>query len=301
LGGGNPRCCTALVILTALLAAIPVAAVGQSSPPGNTSPTELVRVVVAKEIAASQDPSVKHQFRSLKQGPRGSQTKLYVQTRDAMAGMVIAWDDRPVTPAELAGEEAHLQGLLDHPELLRRKQAQEKEDADRTIRLIKAFPDAFVYEYDGTETATADFGKAGDPLVRLRFRPNPNYNPPSRIEQALPGMQGTALIDAQRHRIAKIDGTLFKDVTLGWGLLARLEKGGRLLIEQSDVGDGTWEITRMKLDFTGKILLFKGFTVASDELLSDFRRVPADLTFAQGVGVLKAEQSKVAQNSAASQ
>jgi len=294
--GGELPCSTALVILAALFAAIPASAAGQSSPLGNASPAELVRMVVAAEIAAAQDPSVKHQFRSLKQGPRGSQTKLYVETRDAMAGMVIAYDDRPVTPAELAGEEAHLQGLLDHPELLRRKHAQEKEDADRTIRMIKAFPDAFFYEYEGTETATAEYGKEGDPLVRLRFRPNPNYNPPSRIEQALPGMQGTVLIDALRHRIAKIDGTLFKDVTFGWGFLARLEKGGHLLLEQSDAGDGSWEITRMKLDFTGKILLFKSFTVASDEILSDFRRVPANLTFAQGVDLLKAEQSKIAQN-----
>jgi hypothetical protein len=294
----HPRRSTALAVLAAVFQAIPILAAGQSSPLGTTSPGELVRLAVARELADSQDPSVKHQFRSLKQGPRGSQTKLYVETRDAMAGMVIAYDDRPVTQAELGGEEARLQGLIDHPELLRRKQAQEKEDKDRTLRLVKAWPDAFLYEYDGTETATAEFGKAGDPLVRLKFRPNPHYNPPSRLEQVLAGMQGTVLIDAEQHRIAKIDGTLFKDMTFGWGFLARLEKGGHFLVEHSDLGDGSWEVRRMTLNFTGKILLFKGFTVASDEVFSDFRRVPADTTFAQGVGILKAEQSKLAQNSA---
>jgi hypothetical protein len=288
---------TVLAVLAAVLQ-ISVLAAGQSSPQETTSPGELVRLAVARQLADSQDPSVKHQFRSLKQGPRGSQTKLYVETRDAMAGMVIAYDDRPVTPAELGGEEAHLQGLIDHPDLLRRKQAQEKEDKDRTLRLIKAWPDAFLYEYDGTETAPAEFGKAGDPLVRLKFRPNPHYNPPSRLEQVLAGMQGTVLIDAEQRRIAKIDGTLFKDMTFGWGFLARLEKGGHLLIEQSDLGDGSWEIRRMTLNFRGKILLFRSFTVASDEVLSDFRRVPADTTFAQGVAMLKAEQTKLAQNGA---
>ncbi len=287
---------TAIAVLAALLPVISVLAAGQSSPLATTSPGELVRLAVARQLADSQDPSVKHQFRSLKQGPRGSQTKLYVETRDAMAGMVIAYDDRPVTPAELGGEEAHLQGLIDHPELLRRKQAQEKEDTDRTLRLVKAWPDAFLYEYDGTETATAEFGKAGDPLVRLKFRPNPHYNPPSRLEQVLAGMQGTVLIDAERRRIAKIDGTLFKDMTFGWGLLARLEKGGHLLVEQSDLGDGSWAVRRMTLNFSGRVLLFKSFTVVADELFSDFRRVPADTTFAQGVGMLKVEQTKLAQN-----
>jgi hypothetical protein len=52
------------------------------------------------------------------------------------------------------------------------------------------------------------------------------------------------------------------------------------------------------MSFSGKILLFKSFTYASDEMFSDFRRVPADTTFAQGVGMLKAEQSKLAQNGA---
>ena len=293
-----------LMVLAALLHAIPSA--GQSSPLqpsplGNTTPGELVRQAVATEVAAFQDPSVKHQFRSRKQTPRGSQTKLYVETHDAMAGMVIAYDDRPVTEAELAGEHAHLQGLLDQPEQLRHKQAQEKEVTDRFVRILKALPDVYVYEYDGTEAATADFGKAGTPLVRLKFRPNPNYTPPSHLsEQALGGTRGTMLIDVERHRIARVEGTVFKDVNFGWGFFGRLDKGGHFLIAQTDVGDGTWEITRMTLSFTGKILLFKSFNMVSDEVLSDFRRVPADMTFAQGVDLLKTEQTKLAQNHAQS-
>jgi len=302
----------ALAVLAALLPAVPIQAAGQSSPaqsspiqsssvqpspPERPAPAELVRQAVTTELAAFPDPSVKHQFHSRKQTPRGSQTKLYVETHDAMAGMVIAYDDRPATEAEIAGEHAHLQGLLDQPEQLRHKQAQEKEVADRFVRILKALPDVYVYEYDGTETATADFGKAGEPLVRLKFRPNPNYTPPSHLsEQALGGTRGTMLIDAERHRLARVEGSVFKDVNFGWGFFGRLDKGGHFLIAQSDVGDGTWEITRMTLSFTGKILLVKSFNMVSDEVLSDFRRVPANLTFAQGVDLLKAEQVKLAQN-----
>jgi len=302
----SPRS-AALAVLAALLIAIPVLTTGQSSAPQSSAlekpdPAGLVRQAVTSELAAFQDPSVKHQFRSRKQTPRGSQTKLYVETHDAMAGMVIAYDDRPVTDAELAGEQAHLQGLLDQPEQLRHKQAQEKEVTERFVRILKALPEVYVYEYDGTETATADFGKAGEPLVRLKFRPNPNYTPPSHLsEQALGGTQGTMLIDAERHRIARVEGSVFKDVNFGWGFFGRLDKGGHFLIAQSDVGDGTWEITRMTLSFTGKILLFKNFNMVSDELLSDFRRVPADITFARGVDLLKAEQTKLAQNHAQNQ
>ena len=284
-------------VLAASVLAAPVLA-ASSSPADTTSAAELVRQAVANELSAAEDSSVKHQFRALRKNGRGSQTKLYVETREAIAGMVIDYDDRPVTEAELAGEKAHLQGLLDHPEQLRRKRAQEKEDADRTLRILKAIPDAFLFEYDGTETATANYGKAGDPLVRLKFRPNPNYNPPSRVEQAMGAAQGTVLIDAEHHRMARIDGILFRDATYGWGFLGRVDKGGHFVLEQADLGDGSWEITHMDLKFSGKILLIRNFSLVSNELFSDFHRVPADLTFAQGVELLKAEQTKIAQNNA---
>jgi hypothetical protein len=107
------------------------------------------------------------------------------------------------------------------------------------------------------------------------------------VEQVLSGMQGTVLIDAQQHRIAKIDGTLFKDVSFGWGILGHLDKGGRFQVEQGEVAEGRWDIERMSLSFTGRILLFKGLNIKSEEVYSDYRRVDDDLSFAQGVALLK--------------
>ncbi len=250
------------------------------------SPGELVRKTVEKELDASTEPS-SLMFRSRKETRGGSQTKLYVQTRDSMAGMLVAVNDKPLTPEQRAAENRRLENLLNNPQELRRKRKQEKEDSDRITRIVRALPDAFVYEYDGTEPGNTQVGKPGDELVRLRFRPNPGYEPPSRIEQVLSGMQGTLLIDAQQYRIARIDGTLFKDVSFGWGILGHLDKGGRFQVEQGDVADGSWDIKRMSLSFTGKILLFKSLNIKSDEVYSDYQRVDNDLTFAQGVALLK--------------
>ena len=70
-----------------------------SSHPDDSSPVALVRAVVANEVAASKDGSVKHMFRARKQTPRGSQTKLYVQTTEAMAGLLIANDEADIGAA----------------------------------------------------------------------------------------------------------------------------------------------------------------------------------------------------------
>jgi hypothetical protein len=268
----------------------------QQAPPLELSPNDLVRETVARELAAANQTSHPHMFRSRKQTPKGSQTKLYVETKDAMAGMLIAINDQPLSAQQQQAEMDHLNWLAGDPEQLRKKHAREKEDADRTLRIIKAIPDAFLYQYAGTEVCRPDLGKPGDELVRLEFTPNPRYSPPSKTEQVLEGMKGYLLIDTTEHRIAMIDGTLFRNVSFGWGIIGHLDKGGQFRVQQADVGDGSWEITAMSLKITGKFLLFKGFSLVSDEKFGDFHPVAEDLTFSKGVDLLRSEQEKLAHN-----
>jgi len=282
---------SALLLLTAARAA------AQAPKPPEMPPGELVRLVVANEVAAANNPSIKHMFRARKQTPKGAQTRLYVETKDAMAGMLIAINDEPLTAQQRQGEMNHLAWLMGNPDQLRKKQAQEKKDADQTLEIVKALPDAFRYVYADTGNGAPGASGSGSNLVRLNFTPNPAFSPPSHVEQVLEGMEGFLLIDTRRMRIARIDGTLFRDVTFAWGILGRLDKGGHFRVRQGDLGDGTWDIKEMDLNITGKILLFKTLSMVSDEVFSDFQRVPDNLTFAQGVELLKAEEQKLAQHS----
>jgi hypothetical protein len=291
----------AVAILLGALLAVSMsfeAAAAANSASDSPSPIELVRTAVANEAAAANDDSAKHMFRSRKQTAQGSQTRLYVETREAMAGMTIAYNDQPLNSEQMQAEEERVAAPAGNPEQLRRKQAQQKEEAEHTLRIVKALPDAFLYDYDPEESATAILGKDGNRLVRLKFRPNPEYHPPSRVEDVLVGMQGVVVIDPVAKRIAVIDGTLFKEVSFGWGILGHLDKGGHFLVEQCDVGDGSWDVSRMSLNFAGKVLFFKTIAIRSDEVFSDFRSVPSDTTFAQGVEMLKAEELKLAQTHA---
>jgi len=269
---------------------------GQGPKQPETPPGDLVRQVVAQEVVAANKTEIKHMFRSRKQTPKGSQTRLYVETNEALAGMLVAVNDQPISAEQRQQEEGHLAWLVNNPDQLRKKHAREKEDAERSLRVVKALPDAFRYEYTELEAGDSELGKPGDQMMRLKFSPNPAYTPPSRVEQMLEGMQGFLVIDATARRLARIDGTLFRDVSFGWGIIGRLDKGGHFRVQQADVGDGSWEITAMSLKMTGKILMFKGLSIISDEKFTDFQRVPADLTFAKGVDLLKTEEQKLAHN-----
>jgi hypothetical protein len=259
------------------------------------TPVDLVRKTVQGEVAASNSDA-KVMFMDRKESPRGSQTKLMVETRQGMAGMTVAFNDKPLTPEQRQAEEARLAGLASSQEQLKKKQEREKEDAGRVTRIMKALPDAFLYDPDGTEKGSQEVGKVGAELIRLKFRPNPNYVPPSHVEQVLTGMQGLLLIDAKQHRIARIDGTLIKEVGFGWGILGHLDQGGHFLVDQGEVIPGAWEITRMSLSFTGRVLLFKSLNIKSDEVFKNFRAAPANLSFAQGVELLKKEEAEFVEN-----
>ena len=96
-----------------------------------------------------------------KETPTGSQTKLMVETRDAMVGMAVAYNDRPLNPDQRQGEYGRIQRFINDPAELDRKRKKEKEDSERVKSILKALPDAFLYEYDGTEAGRAGVGKTG--------------------------------------------------------------------------------------------------------------------------------------------
>ena len=257
-------------------------------------PAELVRKAVQNEIKAANDDTAHFLFRGIKTTPQGSTTRLYVETMEATAGLVVAYNGKPLTPEQRQAEEARIERFIHHPDELKKKREQERGDAERTMRIVRALPDAFLFEYAGEEPASTGIGRSGATLVKLKFQPNPRYIPPTRVEEVLPGMQGYVLVDAVRYRLASIDGTLFKAVGFGWGILGHLDQGGRFVVHQREVGDNLWEISSMTLSFTGKILLIRSLSIISTEVFSGFKQVPADLTFAQALELLKKEDASVA-------
>ena len=260
----------------------------------SAAPVELVRQTVENEIKAND--AIKFMFREREENARGTQTKLIVQTQDMAAGMLLAINDKPLTVEERRNELARLDELVNNPQEFRKKQKADKEDTERTNRIMKALPDAFLYEPDGVQAATNEMGDSGDDLVRLKFRPNPEYTAPTHTEQVLTGMTGYMLIDKAKRRIAKIDGILEKEVGFGWGILGHLDKGGRFVVQQGTMGTGVWQMTRMDLDLTGRILFFKKLVVKSTQTFSDFHEAPPHLTFAQGVELLKKQEAELAEN-----
>jgi hypothetical protein len=206
----------------------------------------------------------------------------------------IALNGKPLTPEERVKENQRLDNFANDSAARRKKEESSREDTEREQLMLTSLPDAFLYTYAGMQTAPK-----GDQLVHLTFKPNPSFIPPNHETRVYQGMQGDMLIDRKATRIAKIDGTLFKDVEFGWGILGRLYKGGKFYVEQRDVGNGRWETVRETLEFNGKILMIKPLTIYSTETATDFRPVPADLSVSQALDLLHKSDQTIAQNDGA--
>jgi hypothetical protein len=143
-------------------------------------------------------------------------------------------------------------------------------------RLFKMLPDAFVFNYAGRE---------GD-LIKLSFRPNPNFQPPSLEARVFHDMEGEVWVDGKQERLAAINGRLMEDVKFGGGLLGHLNKGGHFEVRQAEVAAGHWEMAAMAVDMKGRALLFKTINVQQTETRSDFQRMADDLTLTQAADIL---------------
>lgn len=253
-----------------------------------TSAQELVRKVVDRELATEARPR-QYIYRLRRETPEGSWTHDIIETREGLVSRAIATNDRPATAEERAKDDRRLESLLAHPEEQRKRKQRQEQDAEQVRKLLRALPDAFLYDYDGAEA-----GPHGD-LARLKFRPNPKFDPPSRETIIYRGMEGTVVVEPRDLRLVRIEAALVEDVTLGWGLLARLNKGGRITMEQSLLPDGEWQTTSMTLDFIGKAFLFKTIRIKQKQSISEFRPVPANPSLAEGIALLKKQDTAVAE------
>jgi hypothetical protein len=95
-------------------------------------------------------------------------------------------------------------------------------------------------------------------------------------------------------RLAKIDGTLFRDVNFGWGILGRLYKGGRFMVEQAELANGYWDTIHMELKFDGKVLIFKPLHIEESERDWNFRPVPK-MDVRQALNMLRNSGDQIAE------
>lgn len=260
-------------------------------PPVITDPQALVRQAAANAAAGAQDTSKLFLYKATKETNSGKALRDMVETKDVILARTLAWDGRQLTPSETAKEDAKLELVVTNPEELRRKKAEQDADRRRTLAVVRALPDALIFRVDGVETLQ------GRLTYRLKFTPNPNFDPTTKETYGLKAAEGTIWIDVNHTQIVRMDASLTENVYIGWGILGHINKGGRLELEQSLLPGNAWRITKLNIEATGKVFFFKTVNIKQRQSAWDFRPVPSNLSIAQAVRVLKGTEPITAQRS----
>lgn len=255
-------------------------AMGQNTT--STSPDAgLVQRTLAIELRAAEDTNHPMRYRLRKSSPRLSTTKEMVETRDGAVAMLIAVNNQPLDAAQEQKEQARLNDLLADPARQRHRQQSQQADMARALKVLRALPNAFLYQYAGPVNNGAEH------CERFAFSPNPGYNSPDLETQVLTAMVGEIWIDPVSQRVVRLDGHLREDVNFGWGILGRLYQGGWITIEQADIGGGVWRIVRFRMNMSARVVIkTRSFITTEDE--SNFAPVRAGLDYRQGIALLRA-------------
>ena len=243
----------------------------------------LVNRALANELKAAQDPSHPMQYLLRKSSPRLTSTKLIIETKDGAVARLLTVNDNELSPTDRQKDEARLNALLADPSRQHKRRQTEQDDTGRALKVLRALPRAFLYEYAGSETS------GSITLARFAFTPNPKFSSSDLELLVLTAMSGTLTIDATHERVLRLEGRLQQDVDIGWGILGRLNKGGWLAIDQADVGGGVWRIARFQMEMNGRVFFkTKSFNTVEEE--TRFAPVPADLTYQQAIQILRSAQ-----------
>jgi hypothetical protein len=280
------------------LAIVPLLALGALFPPRaiakeDLANAELVKRALAAELDAAQDTQHPMRYHLRKASPRLTTTKEIVETKDGAVARLVAINDQPLSQADDIKEQTRLNDLLVDPGKQRHRKQAEQDDINRVLKVIRALPTAFLYQYAGPAVGPA--GRPGESpsgrIEKFSFKPNPSFNPPDLETQALTQMTGELWIDPDQGRAVRLEGHLQQDVDFGWGILGRLNKGGWIVLEQAEVQPRQWRIVHFQMVMTGR-LVFRSKSFDTTEDQTDFASLPVGLTYAQAIQLLRAAPQK---------
>jgi hypothetical protein len=264
--------------LTGLVALLPAGATFCQSASADEaiSANDLARAVVANELK-SQDANHNRWMYHLEREEQGNKkVKEVVQTGEGSLDRLVAVDGHALNAKEQQDERERIENLVRNPAEQQRLEQTKRKDAEQCKAFFKMIPDALTFSYAGRD---------GD-LIKLSYRPNPNFQPPSREARVLHAMEGEMWVHKGQQRLARIRGQLIADVKFAGGLLGHLQKGGHFNIEQTELLPTRWELTVMEVDVQGKALFFKTIAVHEKEHRSNFRTVPDNLTLPEAADML---------------
>lgn len=264
-------CRVAVAVLCSACLSTPMLAYGQSQ-----KARDLVWTVVKSELKADANDHSRWMYLDAKKVPGKSTVQLVVETPQGSLSKTIKLNGRPLSAKQQQADEQKIHQFVTDPGVRQKQKQGEQQDDKKAASLTRMLPNAFLW------TIT---GENGDETT-LAFKPDPNFDPPTREAKVFAAMKGTMVVNTKQDRIKSLKGTLMEDVDFGWGLLGKLNKGGTFNVERRQIAPHIWAITETHVHIQGHALIFKSISEQEDEETSHYKPAPASISLAQAAKML---------------
>jgi hypothetical protein len=109
--------------------------------------------------------------------------------------------------------------------------------------------------------------------IVLTFTPKRDAQPRTREGRLARGFTGEIWIDELAREVVKVDARAIDDLSFGYGVLGRLNKGATVMVRQQPIDANLWLPVSIRFDGEGRALLFRKLTINFAVDWYDYRRV----------------------------
>jgi hypothetical protein len=246
-------------------------------------PRSWVVAASANELIDLHHPNSYLRYRMHVTDSKGDQVRDVIESKDGSVARLILKDGHPLTDDEDKAERQRLNDMIASPSDYFKHVKSEEEGRKLADQMIRLMPDAMSYSYVPGQPQT---GRNSGVEVVMDFKPNPKFSPPSTPAEALTGLEGRVWIDAKSHQVVRMEGTIFRAVNFGWGMLAHIYPGGHLVLEQENAGGNRWIFTKFNEDVSVRALMVKTIHVQTNVEAGSFQILPNPIPYQDAVRML---------------
>jgi len=184
---------------------------------------------------------------------------------------LIEVEGKPLDPAELARrDEEHRRNQAKEAERQRRESPERraerlKKDQEELEETVNDAARVFAFELVGREQID------GDPVIVVNLKPRQDARVTSREGEWMKKMTGRLWIAETGHHIARLRLRATDDLSIGWGVVARVETGSGFEYVRKRIG-ADWVPLELTVEGSGRTLLFRRFSVKTVTTYSNHQR-----------------------------
>ncbi len=130
----------------------------------------------------------------------------------------------------------------------------------------------------------------GRPTIVVSFTPRANVDPKTRPGKILAKSAGRAWVAEDDRQVIRVEAKATGDITIGFGLIARLHKGSRIDVRRTQVRN-RWLPAGFDFTGTGRTLLFRTFQVDVNAAYSDYEPLTADMLPYEPIELIDASET----------